>query len=509
MKPSHNILLTFGINGSLRKREVQAQASNTEYYLFNSAANMKAYSNNGLDFAYYGYNASNTRAYKLGLSGSSQWVNGQLVSLLFLCSPKEKKQKERAFAAVEKNPVHNARQLAERRYPLRSHRSAPLPCYGRRIFFITPQVCDMTLTTREIQRLQQWQDATLSSEVPTCNLLFSFLCFVSFFFSGRRKKERNEGKNFYYHTNHLGSTAFVTDQNQNITQGFLYAPFGEITTEYNATFGNDIIPKYSFNAKELDEETGMYYYEARYYKPPVFTSRDAMMDQKPWSSPYVYCKNNPIIMIDPDGRDEYEVDLVNKTVSTVKGTEGTPDKFTVIDKDGNRISSNSYKNGTIKKFDSKSAASFEIDGDAAGKELFEFLADNTGVEWACLATGEDANGTNYLLTDFNENEVNVNTENMDNNYIRIYNHNHTNSEINYPSPADLKLIKELQYRNLQIKYPPYMWPLTLDNEETICTPVSNIYVNKRYVSYTPKPKSLYRDPILESSPSVKTPIPLP
>ena len=51
MKPSHNIL-SFGINGSLRKREVQA--SYTDYYLFNSAANMKAYSNNGLDFAYYG-----------------------------------------------------------------------------------------------------------------------------------------------------------------------------------------------------------------------------------------------------------------------------------------------------------------------------------------------------------------------------------------------------------------------------------------------------------------------
>ena len=202
---------------------------------------------------------------------------------------------------MEKNPVHNARQLAERRYPLRSHRSAPLPCYGRRIFFITPHVSDMTLTTREIQRLQQWQDATLSSEVPPCNLLFSFLCFVSFFFSGRRKKERNEGKNFYYHTNHLGSTAFVTDQNQNVTQGFLYAPFGEITTEFNATFGNDIIPKYSFNAKELDEETGMYYYEARYYKPPVFTSRDAMFEKYFWMTPYAYCANNPVKYVDPSG----------------------------------------------------------------------------------------------------------------------------------------------------------------------------------------------------------------
>ena len=159
----------------------------------------------------------------------------------------------------------------------------------------------MTLTTREIQRFQQWQNATMSTEVPPCNLLFSFLCFVSFFFSGRRKKERNEGKNFYYHMNHLGSTAFVTDQNQNVTQGFLYAPFGEITTEFAPLWQNGTLPKYSFNAKELDEETGMYYYEARYYKPPVFTSRDAMMDQKPWLTPYHYCSNNPVVKVDPSG----------------------------------------------------------------------------------------------------------------------------------------------------------------------------------------------------------------
>ena len=58
---------------------------------------------------------------------------------------------------------------------------------------------------------------------------------------------------FYYHTNHLGSTAYVTDHKQNITQGFLYAPFGEITTEYAPMWQNGTLPKYSFNAKELDE----------------------------------------------------------------------------------------------------------------------------------------------------------------------------------------------------------------------------------------------------------------
>ena len=139
---------------------------------------------------------------------------------------------------------------------------SPQPCYGKRIFSFTPHVAFTSL-----------QPTIANSDI------------------------------FYYHTNHLGSTAFVTDQSQNVTQGFLYAPFGEITTEYNSTFGNDIIPKYSFNAKELDEETGMYYYEARYYKPPVFTSRDPMFEKYFWMTPYAYCANNPVKYVDPDGRD--------------------------------------------------------------------------------------------------------------------------------------------------------------------------------------------------------------
>jgi RHS repeat-associated protein len=114
-------------------------------------------------------------------------------------------------------------------------------------------------------------------------------------------RRTNIGEIFYYHPNHLGSTSFVTDQNQTITQGFLYAPLGEITTEYNINFGNNIIPKYSFNAKELDEETGMYYYEARYYNPPIFISRDPLMSEKSWLTPYHYCSNNPIGRVDPSG----------------------------------------------------------------------------------------------------------------------------------------------------------------------------------------------------------------
>jgi RHS repeat-associated protein len=96
----------------------------------------------------------------------------------------------------------------------------------------------------------------------------------------------------------------VTDNSSNITQGFLYAPFGEIITEFNPSWESGRIPKYSFNAKELDEENNMYYYSARYYAPPAFISRDPMFEEKPWMSPYAYCSNSPVDRVDPNGMED-------------------------------------------------------------------------------------------------------------------------------------------------------------------------------------------------------------
>ena len=83
---------------------------------------------------------------------------------------------------------------------------------------------------------------------------------------------------------------------------------GEIITESNYGWQNGVIPKYSFNAKELDEENGMYYYSARYYAPPTFISRDMLFEQKPWISPYTYCSNSPINKIDPTGMNDWYPD---------------------------------------------------------------------------------------------------------------------------------------------------------------------------------------------------------
>ena len=61
---------------------------------------------------------------------------------------------------------------------------------------------------------------------------------------------------------------------------------------------------YLFNGKELDTETGLYYYGARYYDPRVslWLNVDPLAEKYPNISPYTYVANNPINAIDPDGK---------------------------------------------------------------------------------------------------------------------------------------------------------------------------------------------------------------
>ena len=66
---------------------------------------------------------------------------------------------------------------------------------------------------------------------------------------------------------------------------------------------------YKFTGKELDEETGLYYFGARYYAPreSIWLSVDPLAEKFPGVSPYTFCLNNPLIYVDPDGRTPYPV----------------------------------------------------------------------------------------------------------------------------------------------------------------------------------------------------------
>ena len=129
-----------------------------------------------------------------------------------------------------------------------------------------------------------------------------------------------EKMQFYYHPDHLGSSSYITNLEGEVVQHIEYVPFGEVFVEERNNIWNT---PYLFNAKEFDEETGLYYYGARYYDPRVslWISVDPISNYNPLNSenyldgehnggiynyanlnPYIYCYQNPVKLVDPNGK---------------------------------------------------------------------------------------------------------------------------------------------------------------------------------------------------------------
>nr|WP_244972402.1 RHS repeat-associated core domain-containing protein [Prevotella denticola] len=105
---------------------------------------------------------------------------------------------------------------------------------------------------------------------------------------------------FFYHSDHLGSTSYITDDHANITQYDAYLPYGELLVDEHSS--REELP-YKFNGKQFDEETGLYYYGARYMNPmaSLFLSTDRFCEKNSMHSAYSFCMNNPFKYIDIRG----------------------------------------------------------------------------------------------------------------------------------------------------------------------------------------------------------------
>ena len=110
----------------------------------------------------------------------------------------------------------------------------------------------------------------------------------------------------------------MTDADGNIAQHVEYIPYGEVFVEER---NNSFSTNYLFNAKELDNETGLYYYGARYLDPTgaMWLSVDPVFHAG--TSPYAYCLGNPVKMVDPDGRDEVYYREDGSEISRIKCKE--------------------------------------------------------------------------------------------------------------------------------------------------------------------------------------------
>ena len=180
---------------------------------------------------------------------------------------------------------------------------------------------------------------------------------------------------YYYHPDHLGSAQLITDYEGNEYQRIEYMPYEELWVERKTEKEEGLcyLP-YKFTAKEQDEETGLYYYGARYldakysrwlsadpavreYIPmaPVDDEAKKHNQRLPGqggifnivnSQLYHYAGNNPVKYTDPDGKvintsnlNDTQLKIYNKArnelMKTQRGKEiiekleGAPVEFTI------------------------------------------------------------------------------------------------------------------------------------------------------------------------------------
>ena len=116
------------------------------------------------------------------------------------------------------------------------------------------------------------------------------------------------------------SLPFVIEGNPSVTS----AP----TANYSLLTANWT---YTFSAKEKDPETGLTYFGSRYYSSDlsIWLSVDPMAAKYPSTSPYAYCRNNPIRLIDPNGMfdDEAKATRLRNRAARRYGEDRVSDVF--------------------------------------------------------------------------------------------------------------------------------------------------------------------------------------
>ena len=148
---------------------------------------------------------------------------------------------------------------------------------------------------------------------------------------------------FFYHSDHLGSTSYITDDHANITQYDAYLPYGELLVDEHSS--SEDLP-YKFNGKQFDEETGLYYYGARYMNPmaSIWYGVDPLAEKYQFLGSYVYCSANPIKIIDVDGNDEFHV---NGNGNIIKVVNNNSTNITIVSPDGSKKYFSDYETKPI------------------------------------------------------------------------------------------------------------------------------------------------------------------
>lgn len=112
-------------------------------------------------------------------------------------------------------------------------------------------------------------------------------------------------QDLYYHADVLGSTIALTDSTGAVVETYRYTPYGQVSffdgNGSSISQSNESNP-FLFTGQRYDEETGLYYYRARYLHPEL--GRFLNPDPKGFvdgMNLYEYAMSNPARYVDPRG----------------------------------------------------------------------------------------------------------------------------------------------------------------------------------------------------------------
>lgn len=111
-------------------------------------------------------------------------------------------------------------------------------------------------------------------------------------------------KTYYYHTDANKNVTELSDENGEVVAHYEYSPFGSLTKTTAAYAASN---PFRFSSEYFDEETGLVYYNYRYYNPELgrWISRDPIEEQGGYNL-YGMIGNNPLYGWDDLGRGLHE-----------------------------------------------------------------------------------------------------------------------------------------------------------------------------------------------------------
>ena len=244
-------------------------------------------------------------------------------------------------------------------------------------------------------------------------------------------------------TDAIGSIEMVVDGKGRVEQHTGYYPYGEPWREPAGQpylFGGKERRRFAslgdsdFHARFLTTSTGLW------------QAPDVHAGSYPWLSPWVFCNANPIKYVDPTGMDTYVISPWGSVSERIKNDEydSLIMLFGASEKESPRLPSGTILEQKVEPIgDGKDCTYLTVNGDDNGTTLFQFLADNSEVEYSQLkCTTDEISELNYIGTsrkNDNEQAAGILIDNQlkkDGTIIREHIHSHP-SGLLWPSIGDI------------------------------------------------------------------------